>query len=273
MSDEANAMTDVVVGAGSGMGAEVARLLAQRGRRLVLADRDRSAAEAVAETLKRPVDVVECDVTDADAVELLVGATGALGSLVITAGLSPNMGDARRVVEVNLVAMDGLLRAYEPHLVAGSVAVCFASMAAHQIPADPAVDRILSTPESPAMLTELEELGLLSHSGLAYAVSKRGVVLLVERRAGTWGASGARLLSVSPGVIDTPMGRLEAANEPQMADMVSGSALRREGRPDEVAAVAVFLASDVASFMTGTDVIVDGGVIAQARTSQLAASS
>ena len=60
------------------------------------------------------------------------------------------------------------------------------------------------------------------------------------------------------------MGRLEAANEPAMADMVSASALRREGRPEEVAAVAVFLTSDAASFVTGTDVLVDGGAIALA---------
>jgi NAD(P)-dependent dehydrogenase (short-subunit alcohol dehydrogenase family) len=74
------------------------------------------------------------------------------------------------------------------------------------------------------------------------------------------------LVSVSPGIIDTPMGQLEAANEPAMADMVSGSALARQGRPEEVAAVAVFLASDAASFVTGTDVLVDGGAVAGQRT-------
>ena len=61
------------------------------------------------------------------------------------------------------------------------------------------------------------------------------------------------------------MGRLEAANEPAMADMVADSALRRGGRAEEVAAVAVFLTSEAASFVTGTDVLVDGGAIAAQR--------
>jgi NAD(P)-dependent dehydrogenase (short-subunit alcohol dehydrogenase family) len=84
----------------------------------------------------------------------------------------------------------------------------------------------------------------------------------VRSRALRWGAKGARLLSLSPGIVDTGMGRLEASNEPAMATMVETSALRREGRPEEIAAVAAFLVSDAASFMTGTDVLVDGGSIA-----------
>jgi len=74
-------------------------------------------------------------------------------------------------------------------------------------------------------------------------------------------------VSISPGVIDTPMGRLEDANEPSMAGIVAGSALAREGRPEEVAAVAAFLVSDAATFVTGTDVLVDGGAVAGQRAS------
>ena len=71
---------------------------------------------------------------------------------------------------------------------------------------------------------------------------------------------------MSPGVIDTPMGRAEDAAEPAMAEMVRTSALAREGTADELAAVAAFLVSDQASFITGTDVLVDGGVVAHAHT-------
>jgi NAD(P)-dependent dehydrogenase (short-subunit alcohol dehydrogenase family) len=87
-------------------------------------------------------------------------------------------------------------------------------------------------------------------------------VRLVQREARAWGESGARLLSVSPGIVDTPMGRLEAANEPAMAAMVERSALGRMLQPEEIAAVVAFLVSPAASALTGTDVLVDGGAVA-----------
>jgi NAD(P)-dependent dehydrogenase (short-subunit alcohol dehydrogenase family) len=255
-------LTDVVIGAGSGMGAAVAHLLPRGGRRVLLADQDHAAAAAVADGLPGDVDAVGCDITDDDAVAALVDRAGHLGALVLTAGLSPHMGDGRRIIAVNLIATDAVIRAFEPSIGPGSVAVCFASMAAHLVPADPAVDELLDEPMSVTLLDDLDALGLVAHSGLAYAISKRGVIRLVERRARMWGARGARLVSISPGVIDTPMGRLEDANEPSMAVMVAESALARQGRPEEVAAVAVFLASDAASYVTGVDVLVDGGTVA-----------
>jgi len=258
-------MTDVVIGAGRGMGAAVARLLAERGRRLLLADRDETAAAKVAADLAGDVEAVACDITDAAAVAALVERTACLGALVLSAGLSPQMGDGRRILTVNLVATDAVVRAFERVLVRGSVAVCFASMAAHMMPTDPAIDRLLDEPASPTLIEDLAALGVVEHSGLAYGISKRGVIRLVERRARVWGAAGARIVSVSPGVIDTPMGRLEDANEPSMALMVAGSALTREGRAGEVASVAAFLASDAASYVTGIDVLVDGGTVAGIR--------
>lgn len=258
-------VTDVVIGAGSGMGAAVAKLLAGGPRRLLLADRDEGAAGAVAADLPGDVASAACDITDAGAVAALAERTGTLGALVLTAGLSPHMGDGRRIVEVNLVGADAVVRAFESHLAAGSVGVCFASMAAHMVPADAAVDAILDDPASPTLLDDLGAIGLADDPGIAYAVSKRGVIRLVERRAAVWGAAGARLVSVSPGVIDTPMGRLEDGHEPAMAGMVAASALSREGRPEEVAAVAALLVSEAASFVTGTDVLVDGGAVAARR--------
>ncbi|MBI2705091.1 MAG: SDR family oxidoreductase [Actinobacteria bacterium] len=249
------------------MGAAVARLLAGRGRRLVLADRNEAAAAAVAAELPGDVDAIACDITDGAAVAALVERTGVPGALVLTAGLSPHMGDGSRIIAVNLVAADEVVRAFEATLTPGTAGLCFASMAAHMVPADPAVDALLDDPSSPKLLDDLGALGLVDDPGIAYAVSKRGVVRLVQRRARPWGAAGARLVSISPGVIDTPMGRLEDANEPAMAGMVAGSALAREGKADEVAAVAAFLVSDAASYVTGTDVLVDGGVIASREAS------
>ena len=203
------------------------------------------------------------DITVAADIGALVRATGELGALVITAGLSPTMAPGRRIYEVNLFGMANVLEAFESALVPGSVAVCFASMAGHMIPPDPTVDAILDDPSSPTFFDDLTAAGLDPDiTQIAYPASKRGVLRLVRRLAPAWGAHGARLLSVSPGIIDTGMGRQEAEHEPMMAEMVSSSPLARIARPEEVAAVAAFLTTDDASFMTGTDVLVDGGVIA-----------
>lgn len=254
--------TNVVLGGGSGMGAAVAALLARRGP-LLLADVDAGRLAEVASALGPDVATVTCDVTVQADVDALVRAAGPLGALVITAGLSPQMAPGRRIWEVNLLGTARVLTAFEPALGEGSAAVCFASMAAHMVPPSHEVEALVDVPESPTFFDDLAAMGIdPDDSQFGYALSKLGVVRLVRRRAGAWGTHGARLLSLSPGVIDTGMGRLEAEHEPAMADMVENSAARRMARPEEVAAVAAFLVSDAASFMTGTDVLVDGGAVA-----------
>src|SRR3546814_9551144 len=96
----------------------------------------------------------------------------------------------------------------------------------------------------------------------AYSWAKRGVQRFVRQEAMRLGPVGARICSISPGIIDTPQGRQEAETHAVMQQLVEMSALGREGRSEELAAVAAFLLSDEASFLTGTDVLVDGGVVA-----------
>lgn len=252
---------NVVVGAASGMGAAVAELLVDRGP-LVVADVDADRLVETAARLGGDVRPVVCDLTDDDHVDALVAAVPALGALVVTAGLSPTMAGGRRVHEVNLRALDRFVQRMEPLAEEGSAAVVFASTAGHMVPPDATVDAILDAPNADSYFDDLASLGLdPDDSAFGYALSKRGVLLLVRRHAPAWAARGARLLSLSPGIIDTGMGRQEAEQQPMMADMVASSPLARMGRPEEVAAVAAFLVSAAASFMTGTDVLVDGGSI------------
>jgi NAD(P)-dependent dehydrogenase (short-subunit alcohol dehydrogenase family) len=259
-------LTQLVVGAASGMGAAVACILAQRGP-LVVADRDMDRLGELVGRLGPDTTAVECDVTDDASVSSLASAVGTVGALVITAGLSPSMAPGRLIYEVNLRGTTRVLDALEPTITEGSVAVCFASMAAHLVPPSESVDHVLDQPRSPTFFDDLVALGVdVDQPQSAYPFSKRGVIRLVQQRAVAWGRRGARLLSLSPGIVDTGMGRLEAEHEPVMAQMVEASPLGRTARAEEIAAVVGFLVSPAASFLTGTDVLVDGGAIAALTT-------
>jgi NAD(P)-dependent dehydrogenase (short-subunit alcohol dehydrogenase family) len=255
-------MTNVVIGAGSGMGAAVARVLAPRGR-LIVADRDLAGVEAIAADLGGDVTAMGCDITDQDQVDAMVASIDSLDALVLTAGLSGSMANGRRIFEVNLIGTARVLAAVEPRVRQGTVGVCFASMSGHRVPDHPELMQILDDPLSDRFFDAFLELGMdPDQPQLAYPVSKRGVQRLARRLCSTWGARGARILSVSPGINDTPMNRLDESRHPIMADIIKASPLGRRGRPEEVANVVEFLTSDKASFMTGSDVLVDGGMVA-----------
>lgn len=255
-------MTNVVIGAGSGMGTAVARALAPRGE-LLVADVDLAAVEAVAAELGGDAVPLACDVTDPASVDALVGSVGELDALVVTAGLSGSMANGKRIFEVNLIGMARVLDAVEPLLRPGSVGVLFASMSGHRVPERDDLLAVLDDPLAPGFFEAIEALGLDPDAPqFAYPVSKRGVHRQARVRCAAWGARGARILSVSPGINDTPMNRLDESRHPIMADIIAESPLGRRGRPEEVAAVVEFLTSDRASFMTGSDVLVDGGMVA-----------
>jgi NAD(P)-dependent dehydrogenase (short-subunit alcohol dehydrogenase family) len=256
-------MVNVVIGAASGMGTEVARLLAPRGT-LLLVDRDGGGLGPVATELGADVDAAECDITDAvqlDAVVARIRDVGALGALVVTAGLAGAMAPGRVIYEVNLRGMERVLRAVDPVVAVGTVAVLFASVSGHRIPERPELMAVIEDPLADDFFDALVAQGIdPDDPQLAYSVSKRGVMRLARGRAASWGARGARILSLSPGSTQTEMSLRQQAATPQQAQFIASSPLGRRGRPEEIAAVAAFLTSDAASFMTGSDVLVDGGM-------------
>ncbi|HEY6532480.1 MAG TPA: SDR family oxidoreductase [Acidimicrobiales bacterium] len=256
-------MTNVVVGAGSGMGKAVAEVLAPRGR-LILADVNGDSVKAVADELGGDVEAMSFDLTDAASIDALVAAIGdSVDAIVVTAALSSSMANGKRIFEVNLIGYANLLAAVEPLLHEGSVGVIFSSESGYSAPATPELVEVLDDPLAADFFDRMAAIGLdPDHPSFAYSVSKLGVHRLAQNRVFAWGAKGARIVSVSPGINDTPMNRLDESNHPEiMAEIIASSPLGRRGTPREVAAVVDFLTSDAASLITGSDVLVDGGMV------------
>jgi NAD(P)-dependent dehydrogenase (short-subunit alcohol dehydrogenase family) len=140
--------------------------------------------------------------------------------------------------------------------------VCFSSSAAYQVVLqgiDAELQALVSDPRAAGFLDAAAER--LTDSGLAYSWAKRGVIAVAAQAAVAWGRRGGRVNSLAPGLIDTPMGRQEAEQQPMMKLMLEKTPLERLGDAGEVAAVVAFLLSDDASFISGIDLLVDGGML------------
>ncbi|MER6158208.1 SDR family oxidoreductase [Streptomyces sp. NPDC001868] len=267
----------IATGAGRGMGEACARRLADLVDVLLLVDRDEAAAASVAEDLnaaghRATAEAFAVDVTDGAGLGRLadrVAERGALRAVAHAAGISPTMADWRRIFEVDLVGTALLAEALRPLATVGTAHVYFASMSPMIAGIDPTPDiaAILDDPLHPDFLDRIRDaVGPdIENTALAYPWAKHGVHRFARREAVRLGPAGARVCSLSPGVIDTPQGRQEATNHPSMQRLIDATPLGRTGRSEEIASVVAFLLSDEASFLSGVDILVDGGVYAAVR--------
>lgn len=262
----------LVTGAAGGMGRAAARLFGTTDD-LVLTDVSAERLGAFADELRNDsYNVADHagDMSDPKLIATLVGDVSADGrpfAVVHTAGLSPSLADWKAIMQVNLVASELLMNALEPALIPGSVAVLIASSAGHMMPPVPEVDAVLAEPLADSFMGAIEQVmtgmgGANSPGGMAgisYTLSKRAIHTMVERRSQTWGPKGCRIASISPGMIDTFMGRSELANTGGAQELADATPAGRLGSANDIALAARFLASDDASFISGTDLLVDGG--------------
>ncbi|MFJ6737546.1 SDR family oxidoreductase [Streptomyces sp. NPDC091279] len=268
-----NGQVLVVVGAG-GMGEAVARRSGQ-GRTVLLADigeqtLDHAGRALTGEGLSVVTQVV--DVTSADSVRELAARARALGEVtqvVHTAGLSPVQASVAAILAVDLLGVALVLDAFEPVIASGGAGVVIASMAGYlAAPLPPEQERALTTTPSDRLLgLPLLAPDMVADPGTAYGVAKRANQLRVMAASVAWGRRGARVNSVSPGVVSTAMGQAELAGPAgeMMRALIDLSPTRRLGTPGDIAAATAFLLGPESTFVTGTDLLVDGGAVAATR--------
>lgn len=261
----------VITGGAGGMGLATAKIVG-REHAVVISDIDRDgldAAVAELDSLGITSKAVVCDITEREAVAELVETSSAMGtvaSVIHTAGVSPSMGSAELIMRVNAVGTVNVNEAFFKLVGAGSAVVNVASMAAHMLPESfvPTKRFTSALRDEDAFMKKMMSVCSLvperTRPGMAYSISKSFVRWYCTSQAGRFGERGARILSVSPGSIDTAMGRLE---EPSGAGaMVRYAALKRFGKPEELAELLAFCASEKAGYLTGTDILCDGGTVA-----------
>lgn len=257
----------LVFGAG-GLGMAVSRRLGLL-HRVLIADRDAIHLEAQVAALRTAgYDAVgvQCDVTLADdfaRVARVAASMGGLRSLAYVVGLSPALGDFSAIMHVNLVGAARALEVLEGVVVSGGAALLIASSAAHMQVSAQDIMTLMDDPLHADLIPELRVLlGADVTPAVAYALSKKALLRLCQRKANSWGQQGKRVVSLSPGLIATPQGAGEYRNSPGKMKLFESIPLRRECTMLEIADVAEFLLSHRASYINGVDLLVDGGLVA-----------
>ncbi|HET9630228.1 MAG TPA: SDR family oxidoreductase [Novosphingobium sp.] len=257
----------IITGAAGGMGRVCASRLADR-YALVLSEYRADALDQLAGQLAGEgadiVATISGDLGQPESIEAIVAACGDRpAALVHTAGLSPAMARWQDIIATNLIATARLLHALDPLVGPGMASVLIASTARLVVP--PAPEALLAVLEQPLASSFISDIGPLLGDdeaqlcNLAYCWSKWWVAREAGRRAQQWGPRGARIMSISPGMIYTPMARLET-DDPQLMALVENTPVGRWGMPADIANTVDFILSDKAGFLTGSDILVDGGV-------------
>ena len=260
----------VVIGAGS-IGQAIARRVSA-GKFVLLADIHQENADAAAKTLNDAgfnVTTMTVDVSSRASVHALVEAATKLGEVcgvIHAAGVSPSQASPQTILKVDLYGTALVLEEFGNVIARGGAGIVIASQSGHRLPP-------LSTQQNAALATTpVDELlalpivqpGQIKDSLHAYQISKRGNSLRVMAEAVRWGKRGARLNTISPGIIITPLANdeLKGPRGPGYRRMLELSPAGRAGTPDEVGTVGALLMGPDGAFITGSDFLMDGGVTA-----------
>ena len=267
----------VIIGAG-GIGEAIARRQGF-GKMILLADISPATLQHAASRLQASgyrVETQAVDVTSRASVRVLVEAAAGLGrvtQLINTTGLSPNMAPVAQVLKVDLYGTALVFEEFETVIAPGGAGLIISSMAGHMLPAlTPEQDHALAyIPADELLALPFLQGDAIPNTLVAYMMAKRANALRVQAAAISWGERGARVNAISPGIVMTPLAAHEL-NSP-IGDiyraMMAASPAKRLAPPEEIAVAAAFLLGPDAGFITGSDLLMDGGVVAAMRAGKL----
>lgn len=260
----------ILVGAGQ-IGMAIARRMGY-GMKIVIGDKNKTNAEAIAKTMNEAgfdAVPVEMDLSSRSSILALIAEAqkyGKISMLVNAAGVSPSQASIETILKVDLYGTAVLLEEVGKVIKPGGVGVTISSQSGHRMPAlTPEEDEQLATTPTKQLLS----LDILQPQNIrdtlhAYQMAKRCNVKRVMAEAVKWGERGARVNSISPGIIVTPLA-LDEFNGPRgdfYKNMFAKCPAGRPGTADEVANVAELLLSSKGAFITGSDFLIDGGATA-----------
>ena len=260
----------VVIGAGS-IGQAIARRVSA-GKHVLLADLRQENTDTAAKILGDAgfeVSTATVDVSSRQSVHALVETATVLGDItgvIHAAGVSPTQASPATILMVDLYGTALVLEEFGNVIARGGAGVVIASQSGHRLPAlTPEQNRALATtPADDLLALPMLQLDQVTDSLHAYQISKRGNSLRVMAEAVRWGKRGARVNTISPGIIMTPLARDELTGPRGVGyrRMIEVAAVGRAGTPDEVGTVGALLMGSDGTFITGSDFLMDGGVTA-----------
>ena len=265
-------MKEVMILTGAGqIGMAIARRMGY-GKKIVIGDRKAENAEAIAKIMNEAgfdAVAVEMDLASRESILSLIARAqqyGDITMLVNAAGVSPSQAPVEAILKVDLYGTAVLLEEVGKVIAASGTGVTISSQSGHRMPAlTPEADELLATTPSEELLSlDMLQPGNIRDTLHAYQMAKRCNVKRVMAEAVKWGERGARINSISPGIVVTPLA-LDEFNGPRgdfYKNMFAKCPAGRPGTADEIANVAELLMSDRGAFITGADFLIDGGATA-----------
>jgi NAD(P)-dependent dehydrogenase (short-subunit alcohol dehydrogenase family) len=260
----------VITGGGSGMGLATSKIIGKDNYVIIVGRSVKKIENALIELRAEGIEAESfaCDISDSASVEVLAGhakSKGTISSVIHAAGMSPHMGEARTIMEVNALGTINMNEAFYNGMEEGSCIIDVSSMSAYLTPNFIMPERcykysrINKETFMKKMIARINLFPKKVRAGVAYGISKHFVIWYAKTDAAKFGQKGIRVISITPGNFETPMGELE---KDKASYYTKHCAIKRFGYVEEIANLFAFCASDKCGYLTGVDIICDGGCVA-----------